>query len=63
MIVLLLFFVAFGAGTAVAAERQDAVPGRFVGEWVADLKRRGSRRLAPAARRRPHPLPRKRRPD
>lgn len=40
----LLLFMALFAGTSMAAERQEAVPARFVGEWVADLKRCGADR-------------------
>lgn len=40
----LLLFMALCAGAAIAAERQEAVPARFAGEWVADLKRCGTDR-------------------
>ena len=43
MIRFLLLLVVFGAGAA-AAERREAVPGRFVGEWVVDLKHCGTDR-------------------
>ena len=40
----LLLFMALCAGAAIAAERQEAVPAPFVGEWVADLKHCGTDR-------------------
>ena len=39
----LLLFMALCAGAA-SAERRETVPARFVGEWVADLKRCGADR-------------------
>jgi hypothetical protein len=41
---LLSLFMALCAGAAIAAQRQEAVPAPFVGEWVADLKRCGTDR-------------------
>ena len=40
----LLLFMVLCAGAAAAAERRETVPARFVGEWVADLKRCGTDR-------------------
>lgn len=44
MIRLLLLLAVFGAGAAMAAERREAMPARFAGEWVADLKHCGTGR-------------------
>jgi hypothetical protein len=40
----LLLSLAFGVGVVAAAERQETVPARFLGEWNADLKQCGTDR-------------------